>query len=485
MPALRPLFRRFPWLDRVAILLVIAVGILSYKYEDFKEQFPGLITLQLWAYQGLTNIFLPTPHPKWVVPVEIDGATFYEYLNNQSRNDLTDRKYLAGLIEACIAAKPAVIALDINFDAATSDRGTADPNSLNTDDQMLFNAILDAQRAGIPVVLTYGFREGMVPVAQVFDGQAVLAKDGQSLDSRGISFQLPEQEEELKDRPRTYWVPRYGFDHPADDLRKVPLVVVGPDPEGRGSYDYYSFALQAADAYSRWAGATTHSVVLPPLPKQNAWLDELAKHEFVYTTFIPPRDFVSPALASLSADNNTVLSAIDVYCPEPDGKPWKHQACPNDSSRSNLVKDLLHNKIVLIGGNRHGYKGEEGDQDFIDDHQSPVGRIRGMYFQANYIEGLLDNRVLKQTPRPIAAGLDVVLALLTLAVASSRSSYWARAGVIALVLLFTIVISGIVALTIHYCLDFVFPLVLLLLHPAIESYIHLVPGFRHEEGAHD
>ncbi|HZD31976.1 MAG TPA: hypothetical protein VE779_10000, partial [Candidatus Angelobacter sp.] len=131
-----------------------------------------------------------------------------------------------------------------------------------------------------------------------------------------------------------------------------------------------------------------------------------------------------------------------------------------------------------------GYKGEEGPQDFVDDHQSPVGHMRGMYFQANYIEGLLDDRVLRQTPRWIAAALDVIFALLTLWIASLSTNYWARAGIIALLLLFTVVVSGLVALTIHYCLDFVFPLVLLLLHPAIESYIHLVPGFRHKEKAH-
>ena len=490
MSSSRPIFRRWPWLDRVAIVLILAVGILSYKYEDFKEQFPGLITLQLWAYQGITHLFLGKPQAKWVAPVEINDATFYDFLDNQSRSDVTDRRYLAELIKAIVAAKPAVIAIDINLDAASFDKTAGSQPVLNDDDQALFNAILDAQRAGIPVVLTFGFREDIVPVPQIFDGQPVLAKDGTSLDRKGISFRFPEEEEESKDeqsKQRTFSVSRYGFDHPGDDLRKAPLVVVGPDTEGRGSYDYYSFALQTADAYSRWAAATPQDIVLPPLPKKRDWLKDLEEYEFVYTTFIPASEFVSPALKEFSPKDPKPLSAIEVFCPAEKAvdKPWKVEKCKSrDNGRVNVVPDLLRNKIVLIGGDRHGYKGEQGDADYLDDHQSPVGKIRGMYFQANYIEGLLDNRILQQTPRWMAAGLDVILALITLRIASSRTGYWARAGVIALLLVFTILTAGIVALTIHYCLDFVFPLLLLLLHPAIESYIHLVPGFRHEEAAH-
>jgi CHASE2 domain-containing sensor protein len=489
MSSSRPIFRRRPWLDRVAIVLVIAVAILSYKYEDFKEQFPGLISAQMWAYQGLTRLFLGAPQPKWVTPVEIDDATFYDFLDNQSRSDVTDRRYLGELIKAIAAHKPAIIALDINFDAAAFDKAKGNQSDLSEDDQALLKEILNAQKAGIPVVLTFGFREGTVPVPQVFDGQPVLAKDGTSLDHKGISFLFPEREEDPKpekDHLRTFSVPRYGFDHPADDLRKVPLVVVGPDTEGKGSYDYYSFALQTSDAYSRWAAATPQPVALPPTHKDPEWIESLEDYEFVYTTFIATTDFVSPPLEAFSPNHPKPLSAIEVFCHPIDGKPqWKVEKCPPaESDRVKLVPDLLRNRIVLIGGDRHGYKGEQGEADLIDDHPSPVGKLSGMYFQANYIEGLLDNRVLKPTPRWIAVGLDVIFALLTLRIASSQSGYWARAAIIALMLVVMVVISGVAALTIHRCLDFVFPLVLLLLHPAIESYIHLVPGFRHEEKAH-
>ena len=484
----RPIFRRCPWLDRVAIVLVLAVAVLSYKYEDFKEQFPGLITAQMVAYQGLTRVFLGSPQPRWLTPVEIDDATFYDFLDNQSRSDATDRRYLAELIKAIVAQKPAVIALDINFDVAGFDKTKGKQRDLSEDDQALLREILNAQKAGIPVILTFGFREGTVPVPQVFDGQRVLTKDGKSLDNKGISFLFPEQEEDPKpekDHLRTFSVPRYGFDHPADDLRKVPLAVVGPDTEGKGSYDYYSFALQTADAYSRWVSANPQDVVLPPVHKNPYLLKNLEEYEFVYTTFIPATDFVSPRLKAFTQKDFKPLSAIEVFCQKVDDKQWNDEKCnTRDADRVNLVPDLLRNRIVLVGGDRHGYKGEEGSADLIDDHLSPVGKIRGMYFQANYIEGLLDNRVLKPTPRWIAVALDVMFALLTLRIASSGSSYWARAGIIFLMLTVLVVISGVVALTIHRCLDFMFPLVLLLLHPALESYIHLVPGFRHEEGAH-
>jgi CHASE2 domain-containing sensor protein len=468
--------RPLAWLDLSAIILVVIVGILSYKYEDFKEQFPGLITAQLWAYQKVTLLLPPKPQPKYVVPVEIDDQTFYTFLGNESRNDVTDRKYLAELINTIAAATPAVIALDINFDATLPDsRG----DRLNHDDQALMDAFLSAQRAGIPVVLTYGFREGMAPVPQVFDGRPVLADDGASSDTKGISFLFPEEES----KARAFWVPRYGFDHPADDYRKVPLAVIGTDANGKDAYDYYSFALQIADAYARWA--EKHPAALAPAAPDPGWREEMKEYEFVYTTFIPPDHFPQLDLAKPGESGRRTLRALDVSCAVPAGKTWDSNVCPPaDSARAQAVRGLLANKIVLIGGNRHGYKGEEGDKDYIDNHPSPVGEIRGMYLQANYVEGLLDNRVMKQTPRGIAAALDVAFALIMLKIASKERGFAAQTARMVLVFLGVLVVTVVAALALKYVLDFIFPLVLMFLHPALESYIHLVPGFHHAEGNH-
>jgi CHASE2 domain-containing sensor protein len=476
--------RRPKWLDWPSVVLIVLVGVLSFFYEDFKEQFPGLITLQYWSYQSISRFFLPKPQANWVVPVEIDDNTFYGYLNHQSKNDVTDRRYLAELIQKVIEAKPAVLALDINLDTASMDRSTGRQQSLAADDDALFSAIKAAEAAGIPVVLVYGFRHGMQPVPQIFNGLSV------SADGQGISYLFPEEELSAGQKHgRPFWVPRYGFDHPADDLRKVPLVVVGPDEKGEGFYDYYSFALQTADAYAKWAEEQKKDSLQPAVAKEPKWQEGLENYAFVYTTFMPVSDFVPRELKDLNPNRNpediASLSAIELYCPR-ETERWNKAACPNEGDpRVTAAPDLLRSKIVLIGGNRHSYRGETGPEDYIDDYQSPVKHIRGMYFQANYIEGLLDNRVLKQTPRWIAAGLDMLIAAATLALISLIDSYFLRAAVTLLILICVVLISGVVALARGYCLDFVFPLVLLLLHPALESYVDLVPGLRHKELVHE
>jgi len=172
---------------------------------------------------------------------------------------------------------------------------------------------------------------------------------------------------------------------------------------------------------------------------------------------------------------------MEVVCGPSPGKNWNTATCeqPNPA-RIKLVPKLLQGRIVLIGGNRHGNRGESGEEDYLDDRNSPVGRLRGMYSQATYVEGLLDNRILYQVPPGWAATIDVALALLVLYVVSLRRRK-ARKPVLVLLMLVPIFLFYFAAMAMHRCIDFMFPLVLLLLHPALESYIHLFPSSHHEE----
>jgi|SRR5580700_8032150 hypothetical protein len=472
----RALSRRFPWLDPPAIVLIVIVGFLSFKYEDFKDDFPRLITWQLRAYQWITSHGSLQPQAKWITPVEIDDKTFYDFLGTETRDEVTDRKFLAKLVEAATQAGAAVVALDINLDEAAFDKPAELPSELSDDDKALFEAIRKAQEARIPVVLTFGFRGDLVPVPQIFDHQEV---DG----GRGISYRFPEDEVPT---PRPAWVPRYGFDHPADDLRKVPLVTVGFGGSGK-SFDFYSFALQITDAYSQSIADVLQIAGHAPVPETKVLADKLTQHEFVYTTFMPAEDFVSPKLRAFGEEQSGPISAVEVFCGAVPGKKWdKDDAVCRDRNpgRVNLVPSLLRGRIVLIGGDRHGYKGEEGEQDYLDDHQSPVGPLRGMYFQANYVEGLLDNRVLYKVNRWTAAFIDMALAAFMLWVISLQRGFWIRTCLVVVLLFLPAFLAWFAAVALHYCLDFMFPLVLLLLHPAIESYIHLVHRPHPKEVAH-
>ncbi len=494
----RAIHKRFPWLDPAGIVLVLIIGFLSFKYEDFKNDLPRLITWQLRAYQWITGHGSRQPQVHWVTPIEIDDATFYDFLGNETRDDVTDRAFLAKLVEAATQAGAAVIALDINLDQTASDKSNGPSDTLNADDQALLDAIRKAQEAHIPVVLTFGFRQEMVPVPQIFDHQEVF-------DGRGISYRFPEDEVPT---PRPAWVARYGFDHPADDLRKVPLVTIGVDSSGK-EFDFYSFALQITDAYTQSLFGGLNLAEHAPVPETKVLADKLTKHEFVYTTFMPAEEFISPELRALGPERDGSISGMEVFCAYSRGQAWEKgnekRPCPTDLIPERMAKilGLLRGRIVLIGGDRHGYKGEQGDQDYLDNHPSPVGLLRGMYFQANYIEGLLDNRVLFKVNRWAAALFDMVLAALMLWIVSrhngfwkrhgfvtpaddwTRTGRWMRTGVIVVLLLVPAGVAWFAAVECHRCLDFLFPLVLLLLHPAIESYIHLVHGSHSPEVAHN
>jgi CHASE2 domain-containing sensor protein len=468
MKTLRNVARHFHWLGYSGLVLVALVGFLSYKYEDFKEDFPRLITWQLKTYQWINHPSSRNEDQKRVTPIEIDDKTFYDFLGNQTRNEFTDRVYLAQLVDAATDAGAGVIALDINLDASHAAANKDEAPALSPDDQKLFDAILRAQQAHIPVVLTFGFRPDKQPIPQVFDDVPVY-------EGTGISYQFPEDESPA----RPFYVPRFGFDHPGDDYRKVPLAIVGKDERGE-AVEYYSFALQIVDAYEQKRPGKARQNVKNTLARQ------LAEHEFVYTSFLPVAEFAQPKRSDSGKPEGALL-AIDVVCgpaPDPDKRKWETARCaPPGTDRLNAVKGLLKDHIVLIGGNRHGNRGETGEEDYLDDRQSPVGHLRGMYMQANYVEGLLDNRILYKVSPLTAAIVDVILALGVLWLVH-RLKGAVRAGVVIAMFFVPVAIAYVAAATMHVCIDFVFPLVLLFLHPALESYIHLFLH-RHEEAAHE
>lgn len=316
-----------------------------------------------------------------------------------------------------------MIVLDINLDSSSED----DREPLLTDNQSLLNAIGAAQQRNIPVVLAFGF-EGREhkPIAHLFE-------------DKRVSVGSPEPHE--PGPPAA--TPRFGFDHAPGDFRKVPLTLRGTNGQDQDT-EYASLALQAVDAYETVA-EIMH-------PTRDLLSDKLLNHEFVYTTYLPRDEF-------------NHVSAKDL-------------APVHSSQLRDHAADALRHRIVLIGGYRHAHN----DTDhWLDEHKSPVGLIPGMYLHANYIEGLLDNRVLFNVPRMVAAVIDVILAIGMLYLVGKVSGVWKF--VLLLVLFVPLGLAYIAAVNLGYCIDFVVPLLLLLLHPAIQAYVDLLPLPHHKEGA--
>ncbi|HYA96856.1 MAG TPA: hypothetical protein VEH49_02080, partial [Methylomirabilota bacterium] len=128
-------------------------------------------------------------------------------------------------------------------------------------------------------------------------------------------------------------------------------------------------------------------------------------------------------------------------------------------------------RVAIIGGNRHASYNSQSD-DWLDDHRLPPLRMRGMYLQANYVEGLLDDRIRSTVPHWLASAIDLVLGGFMIWV-SRRAHTFAR-RLLWLTLFFIPLGLGYVAsANLGYVFDFSLPLVLLFLHAFVEHYLQL------------
>jgi len=225
--------------------------------------------------------------------------------------------------------------------------------------------------------------------------------------------------------------PRLGLDHGSEDMRKVPLVHDGvlngqlvPCP---------SFALQVVDAFERTTRIT-------PLTRDRFkwWIDN---GQFVYTAFLQQKDFPH-------------LSAGDVY----NGTPAAMAA--------------MHHRIVLIGGNRS----QRPDSDtMVDNHPSPAGKMAGMYYHANYIEGLLDDRIKAPVGRVKMALIDMLLTSLVMFLVWRLRRKPLGGQLAFLVGVFAaIALAYVTFVNFGFVVDGFAMLVLLMLHTIYEHYLHLL-----------
>lgn len=391
----------------LALATLVVVALCGYFFEELKEWFPWLTAWQIRSYNWVSQLEARKPRLKFVTTVEIDDRTFYDTLHLPS-GGATDRKALADMLLSIAPYRPAVIALDINLSREPAD----DLPPRSESNEALRKAIGKVVEQRIPVVLTCGIdtENGYRRRENIFSDASLAHFADETVPYRA----------------------RIGFDNAGDELRKVPLEVDARASDG-ASRPYKSFALEIADAYETVLGIRQHTV--DRLAKQ------IARRQFVYTSFRPQDEFPKISAADVLADKEEEL----------------HK---------------LTHRIVLIGGNRHDPPGES-DNTWIDDHSFPPLRMRGMYFQANYVEGLLDDRIRSRVPRLVASVLDLGLAVAMMYFARLGKRLWARLALMG-VFLVPIVLAYIASVNLGYVIDFVLPVLLLFIHVFLEHYIHLL-----------
>ncbi|HVH73052.1 MAG TPA: CHASE2 domain-containing protein [Candidatus Dormibacteraeota bacterium] len=389
------------------VVLILALALCGAFFEKVKEWFPWLIALQLRSYSWISEREIRQPRANWVVAVEIDDKTFYDYMH-LGEGDRTDRAKLGELIRVASRAEAAVIALDMDLaqDSAESEKPREEANCKLLD--AISSAVKDHH---VPVILTTGFE----PNGQQ---QTNIYKDDQ----------LPY----YGDRQVNYRA-RVGFDYAAEDLRKVPLAVDRMNSEGK-TQEFSSFALETVDAYEDIMG------IIPRTRKRLS--GPIADRVFLYTTFL------STDIPAVSAAD--ILQDVD-------------------AGRESTQMNKLRHRIVLIGGHR---KTRKGGAEWLDNYSLPPLELTGMYFQANYIEGLLDNRIKSPVSKPIAFILDVLVALAMILYSRRAKSLLSRLVLLGVCFL-PVLLAYIAAVNLGYVLDCVLPLLLLFLHAVIDHYIHL------------
>jgi CHASE2 domain-containing sensor protein len=399
----------------VRIVTVLIIAGLGFQFEDFKDWFPWMRTLQVRSYNWISKLGVRKPRPQWVLGVEIDDATFFQYLN-LNKGDVTDRAAVARLVKIAAHADAAVIALDLNISRENMD--SFEPRK--SQNQQFLDAIKEAEALHVPVVLTFGFENrgpARHPEPNIFSN------------------------DELPDFGKTD-VPyrtRVGFDEAASEPRAVPLVVPGKNVEDKANaaegrdgkkndVDYSAFGLEIVNAYEDSLGIVPRT--RDKLGKQ------IARHQFVYTSFLPQAVFPK-------------ISAQDLLT----GK-----AAP----------EMLRHRIVIIGGNRHISKDAT---EWLDNGLVPL-EMRGMYRHANRVEGLLDNRLFTPVSPLLALFFDLGLGTLMVYYSGRSTGLSRRLGTLG-VFFIPVALAYVASINLGYVVDSVLPLLLLFLHGFIDHYLEL------------
>ena len=441
--------------ERVVRILVtvLLVGACSYFFEEIKQQLPILATLQLQTFDWLSHLQYREGLEAPIIGVEIDDDTFYGHLHLTGTEDITDRKFLAAVVNRAVKAHAAVIALDINLVADRLDSTDLNRKDSNRD---LFEAIAAANKAGIPVVLTQGLDyKSKTPLPNISycenaaPDSKPCCKDA-ALDSKHCDQPLitiydcqTASDEVPNDDP---YHARAGFDLEPEDTRKVPLTVYISNQRLCPS-----FALQVANAYDDVMG------------QRRLMSDKVANATetgqlFVYAGFVP--DFYHREAASADDPQQAVLDYLNNQKAQnvPPGAedPYRFphvSALQVFDDDPKAIGELAHH-IVLIGGHRHAACIPDAKDpskctpgtDWLDYHPGPTGPMVGMYIHANYITALLEHRYQLPYTRWQGVGIDVAIAALVILIELLWVEHWWQRA-------FLLIIGGAVLVLVYRALS--------------------------------
>jgi CHASE2 domain-containing sensor protein len=391
----------------------------AFSFESVKEQFPYVVTAQLLFHQGLTH-FISGHSSPLITIVEIDDNAYRS--PPVSMRTPTNRTYLANLIRNAAEADAVVIALDFNL-ASTAQRPAPgeDPEELRNDDEALFEAIQSATGRKIPVVLS-----------------TVLVSD-----KHGHWKRLPN----IFADSRLPLCPPEGDTSPPGcvslghinmpiDKRQIALQMEAFDWRDQPPLKPYdSLALATVTAYETELQA-------PSRTRNDPVIARSMPQEFVYGRFVPDSTFLKIPAQELAENTE-------------------------------MAKSRCRHHIVIIGAVWHKVTGEP-----VENFRGPIGHAPGVYFHANYVETLLENRYQEGVPVWFALVFDALVGISLYVAYDSPKDPKHKLMVLA-VFLFPLFAGYVILVNFDRYLDFVLPLGLCFVHLGSEHYFGLRRGYQH------
>ena len=369
----------------LACVVVLAAELLIDHLVEY-EELPG-ITQSVFNATGLYQRILAAPRSpvaRYTTVVEIDPQKDPAVFGLQ--DICAQREMITRLLYIMAKALPNEIVIDKYY-------GIHKPGPC-AKDQELIEAIKNLRNYNIPVIV--GRRIADEPIVQGSETRYFLLPAMEFDDPMSCLQQSTDPKHPCLE----------GVVNLSKDTRKLPLEwmlfpsrAYAEKGEGRAWHD--TIALTAARAYD--------DKLLENYPRLAHFLD-VGLHPYV--CFIKPSKF-NPILAGqlLKSDPQVDTDATTSTLP-----------------RLSSEMKRLSGKIVLIG---------EINPD-MDSHASVVGKVPGLYLQANYVEALLDDRYYRPVPWLDYVLTFLILVVLELILIVFKGRYW----VMSLLILALFVVSG-------------------------------------------
>jgi CHASE2 domain-containing sensor protein len=419
-----------------SVLFMVLLFNVIIRIPAVQDNFPVLQRGELLFHRFLFSLSPRNIAPKWVRVVEIDDAA------HGKLGEPTDRAYLADVISNAVKGDAFTIVLDFKLLAPSGLPAGQDDPSRKAADQKLVDSINNAALAGVPVVIGVWLEEqpdrSFARRPDFFLDRWLLLANANRNCRPEMSASLQSSDSRNPTRlPACAWL---GNINMPVDMRQVPLST----PLKGGAAPLDSLSLAAVEAFEA-------SLDRQPRARDNPCIaDSIAEGRFVYGSFIPQSEFQTIPIETL------------------------HQGTPQALADS-------RGRILVVGGNWHDAL---GNGDLVDAHDTPVGKMAGIFVHANYIEALLDERFTREVPLWMAVGFDLVAGI-ALYLLFHNAKGWLAQLVVLLVPAALLVVSYILFTNLNYYLDFIFPLAACFVHLGkeyVEDYVHLRSNHRKSTG---